>query len=118
MTNEEANKYLCEKLGLCWHEIERTWGEYYQCSCSKHKVLYEDLLKHSNPNFSTDAGAVQLLRLMMKRVDWWRFIEEYGDRYRYYQGDQVKEDMIAVELITTSSALLDACVEWFEGQKK
>lgn len=61
------DKYICEKLGLCWHEKERIevliagtpFGE-TKCTCGKtvcHKI---------NPDFTSEAGRIGLLKLIME----------------------------------------------------
>jgi hypothetical protein len=116
--NEEMNRYVCEKLGLCWHITEGMRNK-EAIRCLKCQQLYFPG-NSWNPDFSTDAGAVQLLRLMMGRKDWWVFRNKYGDEHRYNEqsGEYDYEPMIPINLITTPSALLKACYAWFkEGEK-
>jgi hypothetical protein len=117
MTTDDKNRYLCQKLGLCWHE-QIYYEDGYKCLCgftTKYSLLYEKHeIKFPNPNFSDDAGTVKLLREMMKRDDWDEFIVENGCVSKYGR----HFDTILVQLITTSGALLDACIEWFKRREK
>ena len=55
MTSQEKDKFICKKLGLCWHDIK--YGRCKYCG-----ELGYDL---SNPSFTSEAGRVQLLKLIM-----------------------------------------------------
>jgi hypothetical protein len=114
--NEEMNRYVAEKLG--YPKICRGC----QMAQADSKMLDRGgrCFHVSYPDFSNDPGAVQLLRLMMGRKDWWVFRNKYGDEHRYNEqsGEYDYEPMIPINLITTPSALLKACYAWFkEGEK-
>ena len=65
------NRELCKKLGICWHEwVGRSSG--MECTKCGGRVAYHTSLP-PNPDFTTDAGKVQLLREMEKREDWEEF---------------------------------------------
>jgi hypothetical protein len=49
----DKNRELCELLGICWHE-------------------------QPNPDFTTDAGKVRLLRILRNRDDWHKFAKFCG----------------------------------------
>jgi len=67
----ELNKELCGLLGICWHEKIENLNDRSSmilCSCRKfsdwRKRDFDDHCKKSNPNFTTDSGKVQLLKLL------------------------------------------------------
>ena len=82
---DELNKELCGLLGICWHEtggvgVEENGRIYSQCRICK-KIFrdrewgYNELgYESSNPDFTTEAGRVQLLKLMADRDDYDDFI--------------------------------------------
>lgn len=102
----DKNRFVAEKLGLCWHEFNPDYDVY--CKKCRRSVGM------GNPDFSSDAGAVELLRLMMKRDDWsvftsWHTINKHI----------TTDHWIWNELITTPGALLDSAAEhfgWKEGE--
>jgi len=66
----DKNRFVAEKLGLCWHEPVYDDDMVKSCSCGR-PYLYAS--HPPNPDFRSDAGAVQLLRLMMEYKLWWKF---------------------------------------------
>lgn len=105
----DKNQFVAEKLGEKWHiihkKLEDDGWEWRTCSCGSLDRWYDNSLdlRHSNPDFSTDAGAVELLRLMLERKDW------NGFTYRNMGRDI---DRLA-KIINSPGALLDAVAEWF-----
>lgn len=78
----DKNQFVAEKLGVRWHIISSTTLEGHSLYCESCKEYLSDSAKqnglyprniHTNPDFSSDAGAVELLRLMMGRDDWTKF---------------------------------------------
>jgi hypothetical protein len=108
--NLALNKRACELLGICWHEAIANNDKYYEathegwrCSCGRSVPCI-----NRNPDFTTDPGKVELLRLMMQREDW----RNFRDGYLCVHGDY-----IPCKLITdTTGLLLKAAVEWMESQ--
>jgi hypothetical protein len=68
------------------------------------------LTKSELPDFSTDAGAVQLLREMKKRGDYTLFIFWMWSKYSLRLID-------TYDIITTPAALLRAVFEWIGKEK-
>lgn len=117
----DKNQFVAEKLGVRWHIISSTTLEGHSLYCESCKEYLSDSAKqnglyprniHTNPDFSSDAGAVELLRLMMGRPSWWEFISEaWGTRRDTFED--------CFKIITTPGALLDAAAEhfgWKEGE--
>jgi hypothetical protein len=67
-----------------------------------------------NPDFSTDQGAVQLLRLMKERENWEGFKFEIASRH--IKGSLHSGINNVVNCITTPAALLNAVWEFFGGE--
>ena len=108
----DRNRELCELLGICWHE--RVCDLTMKCTCGDFHSLSAGPFP-DNPDFTTDAGKVMLLREMRKREDWFEFLNEHGDRYRIYDGDQIKEDMIPVDdILDTTGQLLDKAITFLK----
>lgn len=97
----DKNRFVAEKLGLCWHEYDPDYDVY----CKKCRVSIGD----GNPDFSTDAGAVELLRLVQKRDYYLELINSIGQMYNF---PDCKEFLIEDRYITTKGALLNAVAEY------
>jgi hypothetical protein len=105
----DINKELAELLGLCWHrnKIQLYSGGEIRYSCENCGSM------DYNPDFTTDSGKIELLRLMMKREDWERFkfqIECQG--YDHIPGNCVKLNLI----LDTTGLLAQAAVEWLRKE--
>lgn len=114
MTTEEKNKAVCEMLGIHWHERDEAKTLWLVCTCGEgfthsttpeinRESLYIHCRKH-NPDFSDDAGAVQLLRELVKQ-DWY-----YIFMNSIFTG--------LIDYITTPGLLLDKVYEWKERTVK
>ena len=57
--NIRKDKFICEKLGICWHE----WVEYKCRFCGEFDCV-------ENPDFTSEAGRVQLLKLIDNIHEW------------------------------------------------
>jgi hypothetical protein len=101
----DINKELAELLGLCWHEnaIQPLYSN-VRFACSKCGS------NDYNPNFTSDSGKIELLRLMFAREDWIDFRDQYITVY----GDAVPVDL----LLDTTGLLAQAAVEWLTAQKE
>jgi hypothetical protein len=66
----------------------------------------------SNPDFTTDAGRVQLLRLMMERVGWTGFHFYLFERL----GRKWVSDTIPIDYILTDGPLVEAVLEWLRNK--
>ena len=98
---DELNKQLCGLLGICWHEtggvgVEENGRIYSQCRICK-KIFrdrewgYNELgYESSNPDFTTEVGRVQLLKLMMKIKNY----EDFGDLWFLFACWDDKENKV------------------------
>jgi hypothetical protein len=117
------NRELTELLGLCWHRWEYLLGnppnEVGRCSCGKFSdVTYMEWINihaHNNPDFASDPGKIELLRLMMKREDWSKFLFTINK----IAGITVwGQNFIFVRYITDTTGLLArAAVEFLRREK-
>ena len=117
------NKRACELLGICWHE--NIWHDPQEIE----EVIFYDkcydcgkLLRDCDrPDFTTDSGKVELLRLMKseRRGESWDKFTEYLIRYIWPRDIPSEFLALAIEkLITdTTGLLLKAAVEFMEGRK-
>ena len=86
---DELNKELCGLLGICWHEVTTTpcsYGYMHRCSCgvlAPDGNVFIDPEKHSNPDFTSEAGRVQLLKLMFERKGFDKFIDLMVNPYNF-----------------------------------
>jgi hypothetical protein len=102
------NRELCELLGICWHEgtlvIYAREGNVIECS----KCRSRD----SNPDFTTDAGKVRLLRILRNRDDWHKFAKFCGV-------DEIQANsLFRIDYILDTTGLLrDKAVEFLKGRK-
>jgi hypothetical protein len=81
---DELNKELCGLLGICWHEFNskdskralarsRIFGGSGR-ECKKCGIGIESEKRKDNPDFTSEVGRVQLLKLMADRDDYDDFI--------------------------------------------
>jgi hypothetical protein len=105
----DKNRELAELLGLCWHEHHESWrykkgmSRCWKCSSQEH-----------NPDYSTDSGKVELLRLMMKREDWDEFCASvFGKRF-YVKC--LMSDVIKYYITDTTGRLAQAALEWLRKE--
>ena len=116
----DKNKRLAELLGICWHERVQVKGgplNRCECSCGKPDSIgsYRD---HVNPDFTSDAGKVQLLRLMrehFKDKDYefsqFLFSLDIHGTYPY-----LLKAFIDTYITDTTGKLRDACIKWLEKE--
>jgi len=112
MNHHQMNrdKDIAKALGLCWHEITGYVGnDIPSCSCGEN--LYGNTV-HKNPDFTSDAGKVQLLREMMKREDFYEFMvkSSIGIGYKSYNWIGINY------ILDTAGKLRDAAWEWLYGK--
>jgi hypothetical protein len=129
MTNKA--KYVCGKLGICWHDLKFTdWPHHpeikdtYTFLCSKCGLRTNIAPCEINPTFTDPVGIVQLLGLMRKRGDWPEFymilhliyhkgivvkpLREFLKAHSRDEGASIPIPMI----LDDTGKLLDAVGEW------
>jgi hypothetical protein len=68
---------------------------------------------HSNPDFTSDSGKIELLRLMMEREDWDAFLA-----YLYiHQTEDSGMEAMAKYITDTTGRLAQAALEWLQKEK-
>jgi hypothetical protein len=99
---KDINRELAERLGIPRHRT----GKAGYCEVCGHHSCFE-----KNPDFTSDSGKIELLRLMMKREDWpefcglWAGCEMMGNFY------------IHIDYITdTTGRLAQAAVEFLRKE--
>ena len=107
------DQFVAEKLGLCWHECETYVNNTNSIVCKKcqQAIPWQNYF-NPNPDFSTDAGAVELLRLMMGRSGFDTFIDsnlELGLVGLVRRNSR----FINVDYVSTPGAFRDAVADWF-----
>ena len=124
---ESINKdhEICKALDICWHEVERHTNAHlprefvYHCDACQTHFREEDKEKHANPDFTTDAGKIQLLKEMdikLSEDDWLKFISAIYGLPEIDRGD----DKIPLALLIgpDNCALRDMVWEFLEGKKE
>lgn len=112
MTSQEKDKFICEKLGVCWHEWVTNYGHDSDMLMCKHCWEYPREV-NPNPDFTSEAGRVQLLKLMIKHKDWKNFVWSLG--FSYFTQSlcaQLLEDYFADD----TGKFRDAVYEWLGGE--
>jgi hypothetical protein len=114
----DINRELAELLGLCWHEFN---DNPEQCSkCGKwFRGYYVD---SPNPDFTTDPGKIELLRLMEKRADWPEFLWFLWDKEGIQIGVVYKafisnKGIPHIYITDTTGRLAQAAVEFLRREK-
>jgi hypothetical protein len=115
----DINKELAELLGLCWHEYDHWEGRYQVCRCGVKHFYSDKPVDWANPDFASDSGKIELLRLMMKREDWSKFAVYIWDAEVVINSQVIPQVAITIIYITnTTGRLAQAAVEFLKGQNK
>ena len=117
-TIDEMNRYVSGKLNIPWHERVSPIMDYpIICSCGEKFSTsdFDDHYDSENPDFSTDEGAVRLLREMMKQEDYYGFLVHIGLGTQEFSLEDAADVM---NIITTPVALLKAAFTWFKEQEE
>jgi hypothetical protein len=123
----DINRELAELLGLHWHERSdpQDGRLIVWCTCgwkSGYKYdQFEELEKHckeENPDFTSDSGKIELLRLLEKQGNLALFMVRL-----IYVGDTAEaidwDNNIPYDYLTdTTGRLAQAAVEWLTAQKE
>jgi hypothetical protein len=115
----DINQRICRKLGICYHEADET-DETGRPICKHCKKWMDTLID----DFTDDAGAVELLRIMMRQGDWPEFCEKIG--YRGSHGgvwdgkhyNPTYEEFIEVKYVTTPGALAEKVDEFLPEKEE
>ena len=116
MTSQEKDRYICEKLVIHWHEYQWRSGStvetyFSECSCG-HKTHFIESQK-KNPDFTSEAGRVQLLKLISKRPDFLKFL---SSTYVWL----VKSDAVTAHwadmFLDDTGKFRDAVFKWIGGE--
>ena len=78
---DELNKQLCGLLGICWHHFMEKEYRCTHCDAPDYE---------KNPDFTSEAGRVQLLKLMMKIKNY----ENFGDLWFLFACWDDKENKV------------------------
>jgi hypothetical protein len=99
----DINRELAGLLGLCWHKWE--YGLDYCIRCKT--AIYTP-----NPDFASDSGKIELLRLMRFKVNFQLFLDSLTI------GESDLSGMIPVDyLLDTTGLLAQAAVEFLRREK-
>jgi len=66
---QEKDKFICEKLGICWHEWKSDHASFTCIKCGYRCNSSETPPK--NLDFTSEAGRVQLLKLLVDKDEFW-----------------------------------------------
>ena len=128
----ELNKRLCGLLGIPWHEVKnyemiRDHRVISPPICSCGAIFFSDIslemhIKSDNPDFTSGAGKVQLMREMEKHQDGKLFFAGL-----IYSGDHIEaiddDGLISRDYLTDDTSkearerLAKAAVEFLKGRK-
>ena len=101
----ENNQRFAELAGMCWHKQKSR--NLLECSKCGSEMLFT-----FNPDF-TDAREV--LRVMMKREDWSKFLSHvYCD---IYKTSECSVESIILLVLDPTGKLRDLAIKWMEEQK-
>ncbi len=114
ISNTEKNKYLAERMGLCWHE----WSENGYCikpccgNTDGTRLAHKSV--HPQPDYFTAEGRQGLLEWCCKSENsgWWsEFLRDHSGRGDFYWLSVIPQDLLIPE-----SALADAVYEYLKGR--
>jgi hypothetical protein len=115
--NDQVNRELAGKLGICWHEhmldprkILIKNNTMYCWKCDKWLPVNMDETYSFKylPNFFTAEGRIELLRRMMEREDWYRFLLRVDDG--------ILTIFLKTYILDDSGMLARAALGWFERE--
>ena len=69
---EQKSRFVCKKLGICWHEPDGAVQDKDTYLTSYHCYLCQQWYD-SNPDFF-NRDRIRLLEILMQRVDWVDFL--------------------------------------------
>jgi len=124
----DKNKKLCELLGIEWREPYniKEWEYYLPDDGTPYYTVFdpqdgtEPSLRKiipENPDFISDSGRIELLRVMEQREDYWNFLHyiEEGNNTITPEGMQVPSFYLTEPQGGTK--LVDAVIEFLERSK-
>lgn len=77
MTSQKKNQFICEQSGGCWHELHN-YADEDGIACSKCGKAFSIIEAYmANPDFESEAGRVQLLKLIREHKDFGDFLAFY-----------------------------------------
>ncbi len=110
----DKNRELALKLGLCWHEWERSGTRpEYICKCCLELCDYPECMTEGI-DFITPDGVHLLLREMRNRKDWPKFLDFISVKYCSPHYATIEE---AFELIIEPGKLRDAANDFLSPLK-
>ncbi len=119
----EEHKRLAKKLGICWHDVFASSFHSMPFSCRLCGRVFKTRKDGNNPNFS---NPLVMLRKMMKREDWPKFLLTIGPIiYRMETADiliPVSMEVVYLKYITDEPKpgelclLARAALEWLDKQ--
>jgi hypothetical protein len=126
--NEDLNKELCQLLGICWHEIKfdpTGSNEFPYCQhCGRQDIPWHWEYPNGkclriasiNPDFTSEVGRVQLLKLIKKHKHFHRLIAKINCLSLDEDGDFI-DNCIPVDLMTDDTGKLAiAARDFLKGQ--
>lgn len=126
----DKNKKLCELLGIEWREPYniKEWEYYLPDDGTPYYTIFdpqdgtEPSLRKiipENPDFLSDSGRIELLRIMEKREDWLDFLKFSR---KYYHDFSIVGSVNNFILFFTEpqggTKLVDAVIEFVQKRKK
>lgn len=118
MTSQEKDRFICKKLGRCWHEliIDNNNPALCRCSCGATGALNAFYLaghvSTNNPDFTSKAGRVELLKLIKEQGE-----EKYNIFITKNYGLSYQSAFLLANHITNDNSLFrDTVFRWFGGE--
>ena len=116
------DREIVEALGGKWHShISQKFMDednYFGCSCGNFFPSFVAIKQHigrKNPDFTSDAGKVQLLRELSKREDWHEFIC-YMIPVKNYDSYILSAIDIVKYILDTTGKLRDQAIKWLREE--
>lgn len=125
MTSQEKDRYICQQLGICWHESlgysncdKQGVPINYTCRCGGKTKYGCDMSNHlkENPDFTTPEGIIKLLGIMRKRENWirflWRIMPDVPSR------EESGTRMLDNYILDNTGKLRNAAIVFLEARKE
>lgn len=119
---QEKDRYIVEKLGGCWHKPVKFINKKrpchgWLCACGEEYSVFCNNHLHDNPDFTSEAGRVKLLKLVEKREGFGRFIAQINCLSFDEDGDLI-DNCIPIDLMTDDTGKFrDVVYKWLGGEE-
>lgn len=105
--NDTRRRMLTEYLDECWHE---GGSDYYRTCVTCHRIHSNYELENERRTFTTSQDMVDLVKKMVERGDWRKFLRFTWESWPGFEGE------FTAWLITDPARTCELIAEWKEAE--